>query len=426
LLAACLLTLASLSGGETAHPNSNSLLIVTANEHELLLTWQIQVRTVYEVPEFEWQNSDLWTTTTEEVNQHWAQVRPYLEQNFQITVDGKAWQPSFDSYELREENAGFYVESRLALKQLPSSLVIGANHFFEDGNPEHYIQLEVHGLSPLVDRYFISLRNREVSFPLPRDPDDATQSAGSTSLQGYLEMGWHHVLAGFDHLAFVLALMFGVATWRALLGAITSFTVAHSLTLALSATGVFRLSPSIVEPGIALSVAVVLWWHLSRGAANSHAWKPAFGFGLLHGFGFAGVLGDIGLASDQVLPALLGFNLGVEVGQLTFVLPVLLVWLVASKMLPPHRLSVLRGYAALVLAAFAYHLVGNVLADHLDLTLKFLPMAFDGMIGAVMLATVLWLLLRKYRNPDGQAMGPMVCNALILALLYETGTWLGS
>jgi hydrogenase/urease accessory protein HupE len=144
----------------------------------------------------------------------------------------------------------------------------------------------------------------------------------------YLRLGVEHILTGLDHLAFVLALVLLTPAWRRLWKTVTAFTAAHSLTLALAATGVIRLPPAPVEATIALTIVFVareVWLaqHGRAGSTASRAWPVAFAFGLLHGLGFAGALAEIGLPDADIPLALLSFNLGVELGQLAFVAAVL-------------------------------------------------------------------------------------------------------
>ena len=137
----------------------------------------------------------------------------------------------------------------------------------------------------------------------------------------YLALGfWHIVPEGVDHILFVLGLFLLSARWRPLLWQVSAFTLAHTLTLALSTYGVVSLPSAVVEPLIALSIAYVAIENvLTR---ELHPWRPAvvFLFGLLHGLGFAGVLGQLGLPEGERLAALLSFNAGVELGQLSVLL----------------------------------------------------------------------------------------------------------
>lgn len=144
----------------------------------------------------------------------------------------------------------------------------------------------------------------------------------------YVTIGFTHILPkGLDHILFVLGLYFLGAGMRPLLMQVTAFTLAHSLTLALGLYGIVSISPSIVEPLIALSIVYVAVENLMTPRLT--AWRPAvvFGFGLLHGLGFAGVLQEVGLPRQDYALGLLAFNIGVELGQLAVIA---LAWLLAG------------------------------------------------------------------------------------------------
>jgi hydrogenase/urease accessory protein HupE len=140
----------------------------------------------------------------------------------------------------------------------------------------------------------------------------------------FLKLGVEHILTGIDHLLFVLALLIiARSRWRLLL-TVTAFTVAHSITLALATLGFVHVPQRPVEAAIALSIAFVAAEIVRgrQGAAGVTArapWIVAFAFGLLHGFGFAGALSEVGLPQGRIPLALLFFNLGVELGQLLFI-----------------------------------------------------------------------------------------------------------
>jgi len=137
----------------------------------------------------------------------------------------------------------------------------------------------------------------------------------------YLVLGVEHILAGFDHLLFVLSLLFLVGFNKRLVYTISAFTLAHSLTLALSALGWLTLRSPPVEATIALSIMLVAVEALNKEKTLSRQWPAlvAFLFGLVHGLGFAGALASIGLPQKHLFVALLTFNVGVEIGQLLVV-----------------------------------------------------------------------------------------------------------
>ena len=146
------------------------------------------------------------------------------------------------------------------------------------------------------------------------------QVGGWATFAAYIPIGFDHILPkGLDHILFVLGLFFLSTQLRPLIWQISAFTLAHTVTLALGALGWVTVPPSIVEPLIAASITYVAVENLFTSTLSR--WRPfiIFGFGLLHGLGFASVLGEYGLPKGQFFPALFGFNIGVELGQLTVI-----------------------------------------------------------------------------------------------------------
>jgi len=158
----------------------------------------------------------------------------------------------------------------------------------------------------------------------PADPSFVVEASPSAmKVAGtYAGLGVEHILLGIDHLLFVACLMFVAGSGRRLLVTITGFTIAHSITLALSALDLVRLPVPPVEAVIALSI-VFLAMEIARGKRDSLTYRypiaVSASFGLLHGFGFAAVLREIGLPQHEIPTALLCFNVGVEIGQVAFV-----------------------------------------------------------------------------------------------------------
>jgi len=153
----------------------------------------------------------------------------------------------------------------------------------------------------------------------------------------YTLLGMDHILSGFDHLTFVLALLLIVSGMKRLLITVTSFTLAHSITLATATLGVMWVPGPPVEATIALSILFLAseLVKVNRGLPSvtaQYPWIVAFVLGLLHGFGFAGALNDIGLPQHEVPMALLTFNVGVELGQLIFIAAVMSLLFVIRKL----------------------------------------------------------------------------------------------
>lgn len=163
---------------------------------------------------------------------------------------------------------------------------------------------------------------------------------GWAAFVDYIPVGFDHILPkGLDHILFVLGLFFLSVRLGPLLWQVSAFTLAHTVTLALGALGVVSISPAIVEPLIAASIVFVAVENVFARGLNR--WRPVivFGFGLLHGLGFASVLGEYGLPDGAFLPALIGFNIGVELGQLTVIALMALALLLGTVAAQAARLT---------------------------------------------------------------------------------------
>lgn len=171
------------------------------------------------------------------------------------------------------------------------------------------------------------LKAGKTSPPFPLDQKILPKSSGKVALE-YTVLGFEHILPkGLDHILFVLGLFLLSLRWRPLLWQVTAFTLAHTVTLAATILGYISLSPTLIEPLIALSIAYVgIENVLTR---QLHAWRPVivFVFGLLHGMGFASVLTELGLPESDLGLALITFNVGVELGQLAVIVTAFLLTL---------------------------------------------------------------------------------------------------
>ncbi len=166
------------------------------------------------------------------------------------------------------------------------------------------------------------------------------QSTAGDVMGDYTGLGIEHIWTGLDHLLFVFGLLLLVGGGARLLWTITAFTVGHSITLSLVTLGFFDYPVALVEFAIALSIfilAVELTRKEKHDALWRNPWWLAGGFGLLHGMGFAGALAETGLPQDNLPLALLFFNVGIELGQIAFIVLVLAIWYVVRKPLAPWQ-----------------------------------------------------------------------------------------
>ncbi len=193
-----------------------------------------------------------------------------------------------------------------------------------------------------------------LSFVVPENPTWAD------TLITYIGLGVSHILGGIDHLLFVLALLLLIGNPKSLIGAVTAFTLAHSITLGAAALDLVVVPGPPVEAVIALSIVFVAVEimnksDISRSLTARSPWLVSFGFGLIHGLGFGSALSEIGLPKNEVVMALLGFNVGVEIGQLMFISVVLLLYFIAMKLpirlwMPEIRITTVYGIGCM--AAF--------------------------------------------------------------------------
>ena len=220
-----------------------------------------------------------------------------------------------------------------AAQELPDSLV--ERRVFDAGTQGLAgRRIEFVGLQATVTDVLVRVQMLDGTYSTtlvrPSNPwiEIATSRSSLQVATAYLMHGIEHILFGYDHLLFVLALILIVRRGRVLLITVTAFTVAHSITLSLATLGLVHVPGPPVEATIALSILLLACELLrsDRGQASLTAqwpWLVAFSFGLLHGFGFAGALTEIGLPQGDIPLALFAFNVGVEIGQLIFIAAVL-------------------------------------------------------------------------------------------------------
>lgn len=235
------------------------------------------------------------------------------------TEDGRAVPMRIDAIEASEiGDASLARPTRVLLDgALPEGTLAVRFHWGDGQGPLALRHVGVEG------GYAGYLTGGETSPPIPL-AGGAAQSGWSV-FADYIPVGFAHILPmGLDHILFVLGLFFLTPRMRPLLWQITAFTAAHTVTLALGALGWVAIRPEIIEPLIAASIVFVAVENLLSDHLSRLRPGVVFVFGLLHGLGFASVLGEFGLPEGQFVPALLGFNLGVEFGQVTVVA---LAWL---------------------------------------------------------------------------------------------------
>ncbi|HEY5720074.1 MAG TPA: HupE/UreJ family protein, partial [Gammaproteobacteria bacterium] len=285
------------------------------------------------------------------LQREFAAAAPALLERLRPRVDGGAVALRLAAVEVPP--VGDPALARKSVLRLAGSLPHGARAFSwawpaEYGNCALRLR---YGDAPVLQSHW--LRDGESSPPFTLDAAALPRARLEVAVD-YLGLGFSHILPhGADHILFVVGLFLLSLRLAPILWQVTAFTVAHTLTLALSVYGIVALPAGVVEPLIALSIAYVGLENLLT--SRLHAWRVAlvFAFGLLHGMGFAGVLTEIGLPESDFVTALLAFNLGVEGGQLA-VIGLALLAVGAFRARPWYRQRVVRPASALILLVGLY------------------------------------------------------------------------
>lgn len=353
--------------GALAHKPSDSYLTLrgTGSSSDIAVRWDVALRDLDYVLQLDRDNNG--ELTWGEVRQREAEITRLATSHLALSVAGQAcaWDTTAP-LQLDQHSDGTYAVLSLAAHcpGLDAGLRARYSLFF-DVDPSHrgLVQWIAPGGSAAQALIF---GTESAEQPL------ALQPAGAwDTLRQYLVDGVWHIWIGYDHILFLLSLLlpavlvrqdgrwvgaprFGGAT-REVLKVVTAFTLAHSITLSLAALEIISLPSRLVESAIAASVVFAALNNL-RGTIESKRWVMAFAFGLIHGFGFASVLADLGLPQGALVLALVGFNAGVELGQLAIV-AVFLPLAFALRGTPFYRVGVLKAGSVLVAMLAAWWLV---------------------------------------------------------------------
>ncbi len=343
-----------------AHKPSDSYLTLKVDGEKIDGQWDIALRDIdYALSLDVNQDGDI---TWGEVRAKHAEIAAYALARRRLGPAGAPCPTRVDDQLIDNHSDGAYAVLRFTATcaAAPKTLAVGYRLFF-DLDPQHrgLIRLEYQGTTRAG---ILSIENREQKFTL-------AELSKWEQFVDYVNEGVWHIWTGFDHVLFLLSLLlpavlvrsespgrrwqpaasFRAAFWD-VVRVVTAFTLAHSITLSLAALGVVSLPSRWVESAIALSVVLAALNNI-RPVVYDKRWVIAFCFGLIHGFGFASVLADLGLPQESLLIALVAFNVGVELGQLVIVGVFLPVAYALRTTGVYQRLLVVYGSAAIVLVA---------------------------------------------------------------------------
>ncbi len=241
-------------------------------------------------------------------------IRSLLSPRLELAVDGRRLQPEWSAAEILRDRQSLRLHLRYAIAAPPGTIAISTVMFPYDPNHQTFINVYEH--DELTSQVILDRAHGRTEYFA------GTRQGVLAVVRKFIPAGIHHILIGPDHLLFLVGLLLLGGTVRQLLLVVTSFTVAHSVTLSLAALNILTPPARVIEPAIALSIIYVGADNLlARGGRDVRAWI-ALSFGFIHGFGFANVLREMGLPGRALGWSLFSFNFGVEIGQLLVVVVV--------------------------------------------------------------------------------------------------------
>jgi hydrogenase/urease accessory protein HupE len=311
-MALCALTIASIA---SAHPVPFSYLDVQIEKSSVDVSL---VAHIFDVAH------DLQVTPAERllepslVAERESAIRAMLAPRLELSADGRPLAPEWGTTEVLRDRQSIRVHLRYATASPAGSVAINTVMFPYD--PMHQTFVNIYEGETLTSQMILDARHPNLEYFA------GSRQGVAAVIRKFVPAGVHHILIGPDHLLFLVGLLLLGGTIRQLLLVVTSFTVAHSITLSLAALNLVTPPARLIEPAIALSIVYVGADNiLAKGGRDVRAWI-AFTFGFIHGFGFANVLREMDLPSRALGWSLFSFNIGVEIGQL------LVVVLVASAL----------------------------------------------------------------------------------------------
>lgn len=268
-------------------------------------------------------------------------VEQYINSHIKLFADSQLIEGSLEKSDIEMINEKPFAVINLiyTMEHKPQKLVMEYNMFMDDSDPSHanFATIKMDGKQ---QEKILTFESRELEI-------------GELSLlqngKQFVVLGLKHIFTGYDHILFIISLLFGAKTFRHILSLVTAFTIAHSITLALATFDIVQLPSRFVESAIALSVVYVALMNIFNKDSKHQPWL-AFAFGLIHGFGFAGILSEMRLDTNHMAASLLSFNIGIEIGQLIIVSLVypLILWIKKLTLKPIKW--VIPGTSAAILA----------------------------------------------------------------------------
>ncbi len=286
------------------------------------------------------------------VSERETAIHNLLTPRFGVATDGRPLHPEWLRWEILKERQSVRFHFRYSSATAPGVVSISAKMFTYD--PQHQTFVNVYERDTLTSQMILDINHTQTEYFA------GTRQGELAVIRKFIPAGIHHILIGPDHLLFLVGLLLLGGSLRRLAMVVTSFTIAHSVTLSLAALNILSPPARIIEPAIALSIVYVGADNLlAQGGRDVRAWI-AFTFGFIHGFGFASVLREMELPSRALGWSLFSFNFGVEIGQLLVVVPVALAFAVIRSRSEWARRRLVYTGSIVVIAAGSFWFVQRV------------------------------------------------------------------
>jgi len=281
-----------------------------------------------------------------------AAIHNLLSPRFGLAADGHSLSPEWLQWEILKERQSVRFHLRYSNVAAPGVVSISAKMFAYD--PQHQTFVNVYERDALTSQMILDINHTQTEYFA------GTRQGVLAVIRKFIPAGIHHILIGPDHLLFLVGLLLLGGSIRRLAMVVTSFTIAHSVTLSLAALNILSPPARIIEPAIALSIVYVGADNLlAQGGRDVRAWI-AFAFGFIHGFGFANVLREMELPARALGWSLFSFNFGVEIGQLLVVVPVASAFAVIRSRGEWARRQLVYAGSVVVIAAGSFWFVQRV------------------------------------------------------------------
>ena len=285
-----------------------------------------------------------------------AAITAYVTAHIALTgADGRACVPGTAA--LMPDGDGVIFRNRFSCRDVGGDIVYRST-VMTDTDPAAR-QVVLIGEGDNAPQALLDAANTAVTLSAPAPPLLST-------LERYLLTGIEHIFLGYDHIAFLIAVVLWARRLVPVIKIVTAFTIAHSITLSLAALDIVVIPSTIVEPAIAASIVYVAMENFFTSNIDDR-WRVTFAFGLIHGFGFAGALREIGLPTNAIAPALAAFNIGVEIGQVVIVSIVVPALIAVDRLMavdrtkPARAANLVYALSAVIGAIGSYWFVTRVL-----------------------------------------------------------------